>query len=1007
MCGKSRWLVSLIATFLVASQAAGQDESRRVPKAEYFLGLQMMAAGELKDAEQQLQNAVRGSIKTAQSRWIDSICAYTAQGELFRQQGRYTEALESYETAVRLAIQFPTWVLDLTEPPVLRQAVAGQVRVPPWGRSQRGAAQATWPDTYLIKQGALADNELLAEGGVYKPPMLFPVLAGEILSSTTLALKRRRELLGPACAYDPLSAELAATWSQAHPGPNHWTASWFDVLIGVAFASHGRDDLAAPFLVRGTVAQGKFDHPLTGAALTELARIAYDSGNYPKAIDLALEASYVAYATVDVQRIEDALRMAHSAHVLDNRPGMLPALPEVLTWAHRKDFRKLEVSVLIAMAESSPTPEAAAKHLQQASTYLKRTDLDQSFLAPRWCFQSGRLAYVRGEVAAGDALVAESLSTASRYSLRLFQAQIVDALARIKWFTTRDATDLYGLVLREPTAQDWRIDPLESLWIESSSLSAPMERWFLLAASRDQADQAVEIADLARRRRFYATQPLGGRLLGLRWLLDGPDGRLDQQARLERQDILNAVPEYAAVSRQAAQLTTELSRLPLAPGDGPDKQRRLEVTAALASASTTQEAMLRNVAVARQGARRSVPPQRPTAELRAALQPRQAVLAYFVTAPQVYGFLITAEKTHMWEAGRPDQVAERARALLAALGQTGDGHRLRLAQYNNTAWRQAARELFAGLTSGINETDWYTRYDELIVVPDWVLWYTPFELIGSWTSSDVQYHRVGNEINGLPDLICRTRVRYVPTVGLAITNLPRPRSLGPSVVALGRVAERDDPALAERTFEDLEKRVKGTIALPPHDDAVTPLAVAGWDRLTIFHGLDPTPGFPHGWPLLALDRKRLSVTPADLLNLPMGGPSEYVLPGFRTAAEHNLQGIPVEAAGSEIFLNSCALIASGARTVLLSRWRNGGQSTHDLMTEFLQELPHTTASDAWQRSVLLCAENPIRVDCEPRLDFPIDIAAPKANHPFLWAGYLLIDTGSQPPGDLPPGGPGL
>ena len=52
-------------------------------------------------------------------------------------------------------------------------------------------------------------------------------------------------------------------------------------------------------------------------------------------------------------------------------------------------------------------------------------------------------------------------------------------------------------------------------------------------------------------------------------------------------------------------------------------------------------------------------------------------------------------------------------------------------------------------------------------------------------------------------------------------------------------------------------------------------------------------------------------------------------------------------------------MAAGAETMLLTRWRVGGQSTLDLVREFVQELPHNAAADAWKRSVELGMEMPI------------------------------------------------
>jgi hypothetical protein len=89
-------------------------------------------------------------------------------------------------------------------------------------------------------------------------------------------------------------------------------------------------------------------------------------------------------------------------------------------------------------------------------------------------------------------------------------------------------------------------------------------------------------------------------------------------------------------------------------------------------------------------------------------------------------------------------------------------------------------------------------------------------------------------------------------------------------------------------------------------------------------------------------------------------------------------------------------MSAGADTLLLSRWRVGGQSTLDLLREFLQELPHTAADDAWQRSVQLVQETPIDPTAELRVKAGKDPVELTAKHPFFWAGYLLVDAGWRP-----------
>jgi len=98
-----------------------------------------------------------------------------------------------------------------------------------------------------------------------------------------------------------------------------------------------------------------------------------------------------------------------------------------------------------------------------------------------------------------------------------------------------------------------------------------------------------------------------------------------------------------------------------------------------------------------------------------------------------------------------------------------------------------------------------------------------------------------------------------------------------------------------------------------------------------------------------------------------------------------------------MFLSVCGLMATGARTVLLSRWRTGGQTGYTLVREFAQELPHATAAEAWQRAVLLTRDSRMDPHKEPRVKLKsAQNDAPKAEHPFFWAGYMLIDPGEAP-----------
>jgi CHAT domain-containing protein len=89
-------------------------------------------------------------------------------------------------------------------------------------------------------------------------------------------------------------------------------------------------------------------------------------------------------------------------------------------------------------------------------------------------------------------------------------------------------------------------------------------------------------------------------------------------------------------------------------------------------------------------------------------------------------------------------------------------------------------------------------------------------------------------------------------------------------------------------------------------------------------------------------------------------------------------------------------MATGARSILISRWPVAGQSTYDLVREYVQELPYMSAAGAWQRSVQLTRRNPIDPALEPRIKSTGEPLELTASHPFFWAGFALIDTGSAP-----------
>jgi hypothetical protein len=248
-------------------------------------------------------------------------------------------------------------------------------------------------------------------------------------------------------------------------------------------------------------------------------------------------------------------------------------------------------------------------------------------------------------------------------------------------------------------------------------------------------------------------------------------------------------------------------------------------------------------------------------------------------------------------------------------------------------------------------------------------------------------------------MLTQIRVRYVPTASLAFPAGRHPVRGGSTAVVLGKLYPRDAPEIADEAFQSLLAAVPDAVPLKAPLPGPSPILGTFAETLIVLDDINPAS--PYAWSPIALDRTQTAGSLGQWFALPWGGPQRVILPGFHTAAETSLRRRTTEAPGSDLFLTMCGLMSCGARTVLISRWRTGGQSSIDLVREFVQELPHTAAADAWQRSVQLSLVQPIRIDREPRLKEVSSDRAPTAAHPFFWAGYLLVDTGETPPVEEP------
>jgi hypothetical protein len=543
-------------------------------------------------------------------------------------------------------------------------------------------------------------------------------------------------------------------------------------------------------------------------------------------------------------------------------------------------------------------------------------------------------------------------------------------------------------LLADPTAADAILRLLESIAAMETPQDDAFERWLIAVLDRGNMNAAIEVTDLAKRRRFHSSMPWGGRIGALRTLLAAPAASLTPQQQQQRNDLLGRFGDFAASSAQAAEDRLELQKLWSREMSDEARKKTTSLWKSYTSAMRDRELQLGDIGLSPVPAELTFPPPTIAAEIQAKLLPGQALLVYHDTSDGLLGFLYTSRSATTWNCGPSAQLGGLVSQFLRDLGNVDANREMTAEALLANDWQKSSAALAQRLLEGSSLSP--EGVTELIVVPDSIVWYVPFEALIA-------------DVNGVKTpFISLTQIRYAPTVGLAFSfNGPwrRVQRTGLVVGEMGPGETSEERAEAAAT---VSAAVPNPLPLDGPIPAPSPLVASLLDALIVLADIDANGTDPFAWSPLPIDRNGQAGTLDQWLAIAGEGPQRIMLPGMHTLAERGgkasrRKGAPPP--GSELFNASCALMSAGAETMLLSRWRVGGQSTLDLVREFAQELPHTAAASAWKRSVQVAMESPIDPASEFRVKEsrkPVDLTA---KHPFFWAGYLVVDSGSQPEED--------
>lgn len=967
-------------------QPLNQVPTGDLPGQDYWNAHVQYREAEYRRAGNDFARGAQTAFKYGTNRFLDSCCYWVMNGECRLHMGDYAGAIEQYELAIKLYLQYTrdNWQGRVTQPNIALNNTAVQRAQITWYTPQRQIAIPGLPDSMQMMFGRLDAERAFVEGGAVQNPEFRNVNAIEFMRTIAIALQRRRWIKGPICQYDPFSKTILDTLKTAGTGDASLLSKCNQVLFGLALAGNGELDRAREQLGNSLQFGAGMDHPLTPFAMLELARILAEQGDPASALTMAMEASFSAAVFQNVDVVEQSLALASELHLRANRAPYPPLQPAIV-WAARNRAPQMQISLAIrqadGLAESGASP-ASLKMLDDAQRLGARSDVLRGPLSGRLIYLRAVNLFAAGDFAAGSEALVNGLKNYAPGSRWLYQINLVNQSLANRVLTTRQADLMYGLLLGDPGEIHWRTDPIEAMSFLASPHLPSIETWLDIAIENRSYDRAVEIAELLRRHRFFSTQPLAGRLLSMRWVMHGPDEAVGEASLAQRADFLTRVPAYAELTRLASQTRQSLLAIPVQPAADSDRekeQRNLFVQ--MMKTANQQESLLASMALKREPAGMVFPPATDLSQLRSMLTAGSVVLYAIQTERACHIFEISPRATRLLASHRIREVPQFVNRILKELSLTE--RQLKQDQLQSVEWKQTLLEQTAALLPGFAPPQ---AGSALVIIPDGTLWNLPFEVLLFGTSPDDARF-----------LVDACTPRYAPTLNLAIVPSRRSKPPVRNAIFSGQL----DKSLPIEPVRDAVRKLAALTADSGNweERLMIPSSLLGsvLDQMIVLTGMEmPRREGPFGLLPAQKDVGRTGNTLAAWQSLPFEGADVMLLPCFESAGA---TGVTADA-GQDLFLTTMGLVASGSRTVLISRWPTRGKSAIDLTTNYVELAGQAPAAEALQAARKKVRELALEFPLEPRTEAPGKPADPPVqllmDHPLFWAGYMVIDLPTIP-----------
>jgi CHAT domain len=931
----------------------GREPDNTYPAQSYYLGLAAYRDGDFATAVNLFDDAARSGRRTVAGRWIDSIPPLVMKAECFYEMGDCVGAAELNDEVMSIVLRDGTFIQRLDWNSISAQRVIQSK--PSWLWPAAASINVMpVPGKMQYLSGAPLTAQRLAQGGVIEEPNIRQIDGIEIMRTLAVAGYRRRILLGPLTQGDRTMDPIVNATSVvvADPASNAIVRS---TQCAIRYGAGQQDEVRN--LVSSGIVGGAF-HPVAPAAMMAGLHSFASQDSVSDKVANAIQTAHVAAAMEQPEWIGPALMLA-AGYCDRQTAGQVGATASEIAIAIERKSSIASMQAMAAAADAWVTAgnlETAEKSLTLVANAVsrprvscRRTQAYVSYVAMRLA-AAKQPATVPSESqfnASLDQVKAFAFqSKTKRTSLvscpRIFQRQRLLPMIG-QGFGASGAGEIISSYVGDSPTWLWRTDPVDAL---ASTLH---ERWPLhlarlqITAKSQNGTEILKTIDDAFSDRFMTDAPLGGRAHQIRTMAWSEDESLPAEARKFRETHPAMKALRAAVIASGADPAS-------APG----------FESATISLALSRMAMPRAVLP-------RLDPKRPLAEL----PPKTAVLSFADAGSAMVATLVVDGKISQWPIPEAAALKSSINRYLQMIG-VGKARGLRLPQDEEALTK--CEDLLVEIRSLLFPDATMLTYlpiERLWIIPDGPLWYFPFEAIHANDEGD----RIGDKLE----------IVYAPTPG-SVLYPAGPAATKPNVaVAADLFFSPRDTEINETRVQEILGLLAAPVRLDPTAKLLSGRIGTEAGHLLIASARVCPPNDPLSLIPSPTDPSGPQGTLASWSVFPHSPPSTVSLFGLRTAVDQGQFGN-----GSEIFKMLCSLRAAGVRSVMLSRWAVGGESTAGLIAEYVQELPMVGMSDAWSRSRDVLRRSDLDPVAEPLLTKTEHTREDlNGDQPLFWAGYLI------------------